>query len=510
MMKSPTRFTLATYALALAVATVTANSQPAQTPYGIGAHPAWLKQQERAEEFRWMAATGIQRVRVDFSWQTIQRDKGGPFDFSRYDEVLADAKDAGLAVLPLLGGTPRWASPVYEHIDDWERFVEATVAHYGDRFDEIEPFSEQDVPGQFGDWRTVATNYFPVLRAAYNAAKRANPKIRVFLGGVANIPLDYLGKIYDMGGAAYFDAMNVHPYCHPFPPEKRFDTGLESLRRMMDSRGDSRKPIVVTEIGWPTHATGFSGLNVLPPALKIARPERRTWRTVYAATMPGPDGKPPTDIAEAIEKVLPQGSSVEACFSARLKERLAVGDVDLVIYPLDESFPADTFGEVADFVDRGGVLADFGGVPLCYPVTESAPGLFAAASADVVAMRRRLRITETAFWNDSALPDGNVPAFPTEAALAAGFKGDPAGEKRGSRYQTPALMRPGDEFIPLLTVKDAKNRDATVASVTRLAGGTNGCVIVSGFMTAQAPSANEIGQARYVARTLAIAMAVGV
>ncbi len=509
-MKHPPRisFCIPHSAFCIAMAAVGA-AIAAPTPYGVCAHLGWAA--DRAEECRLIAATGIQCVRFDLGWSAVQRAQGAPFDFSRFDATIADAEANGLAVLPILNYAPQWAKPMHEHLADLECFVEATVAHYGDRLDAIEVWSEQNIPGGFGDWKTAPTNYFHVLRAAYAAAKRANPKICVVLGGTANIPIQgFLDKIYDMGGAAYFDAMNVHPYVHPLPPEKAFDTGLESLRAYMDSRGDAQKPIIISEMGWPTHDASVAGLNVLPPALKVARPEQRAWRAVYAATMAGPDGKPPADLAEAIEKVLPPGSTVEACFGKRLKERLAAGDVDLVVYPLDESFPADTFDEVADFVERGGVLADFGGMSLCYAVKESAPGLFEKAAADAAAMRRRLRIRETAFWDDEALPDGDVPAFPTETALAAGFKGDPAGEKRGSRYQTPALMRPGDEFIPLLTVKDRKDRDAVVASVARLNGGTNGCVIVSGFMTARAPSAGEAGQARYVARVLALAMAVGV
>ncbi len=483
----------------------------APSPYGVCAHLCGCPPAERPEECRWIAATGIDRVRFDIGWRMIQRKKDAPFDFSWSDAVMADLEANGLKALPILNYAPSWARPAYKHVGEWERFVEALVSHYGDRFDEIEVWNEQNCPGAFGDWNVSPTNYFHFLRATYAAAKRANPNIRVIMGGTASVPINgYFDKIYDMGGAACFDAMNVHPYTHPLPPERSLDTGLERLRAFMDSRGDAGKPIIVSEMGWPTHDASVSGLHVLPPALKVAKPDQKTWRAVFAATMPGPDGKPPADLAEAIEKVLPPGSTVEACFGARLKERLAAGDVDLVIYPLDESFPADTFNEVAAFVEGGGVLADLGGMPMYYSVRESAPGLFERAKANVSSMLRRLRMHSTAFWFDDALPDGDVRAFPTEAALAAGFQGDPAGEKRGSRYQTASLLWPGDEFIPLLTVRDKKGRDAVVASVARLAGGTNGCVIVSGFMTGRAPSAGEDGQARYVARSLALAMAVGV
>ena len=78
---------------------------------------------------------------------------------------------------------------------------------------------------------------------------------------------------------------------------------------------------------------------------------------MMAATSSERDGTPPRRIADDIEAALPSGSTVESCFGARLRERLAAGDVDLVVYPFDESFPVDTFDEVRAFVNAGGVLA---------------------------------------------------------------------------------------------------------------------------------------------------------
>ena len=87
--------------------------------------------------------------------------------------------------------------------------------------------------------------------------------------------------------------------------------------------GDAEKPIVITEHGWPTHDATVKGASILLAGLKVARPERKVWRAVYAATA----GEQQQSIAAAIEAILPPGSTSEACLGARLRERLAATGV---------------------------------------------------------------------------------------------------------------------------------------------------------------------------------------
>ncbi len=529
-------------ALAFAAATVAANVAP--TPYGVCAHLHRVRDPEfRAKECRRIAEAGFGRVRFDFEWWRIQKGPGEPFDFSHYDAVMADAEAAGLTVLPIIYGNPlpKWADPIWEHLDEWGRYVEAVVAHYGDRLPDIEIWNEQNLKG-FWHHEPDPARYAEVLKVAYLAAKRGYAKCaaqkqlsgkaalnrlsgeaalnggdargevpapRVLFGGTAGTPWDFIEGVYQAGGGPFFDVMNVHPYNHPRAPEGNLDARLEKLRALMVKYGDAEKPIVITEHGWPTHHMKIDSLYILRAGLKIARPEQKTWRVVLAVTEAGPDGAPPKVSAEDFGMALPPGSTVETCFGARLRERLKAGDVDLVVYPFDETFPIDTVEDVLAFVNAGGVLADFGGMPMWYPARETAPGVFKLEEQDAEGrFRNRLRVGVAAFWTNPALPRSGA-AFATEAALAAGFKGDPAGIPV-ARFQTPELLREGDEFIPILTLKDADGHEAVGASVTRLKGGTNGCVIVCGVLGRGLQSAGEDGQARYLPRAMAIAFAEGV
>ncbi len=493
--------------LFVAAATAATNS----SPYGVCAHlhrvgnPA-----ERAEECRWIASAGIRRVRFDMEWWRVQKKPGGPFDFSHYDKVVADAEAQGLTPLPILFDIPKWAEPVWEHLDAWGAFVEAVVAHYGNRFPDIEIWNEENLR-HFWKHDPNPTNYLAVLRTAYEAAKRANPRVRVLFGGTAGVPLEFIEGVYKAGGAPYFDAMNVHPYCHPLQPEGNLDVKLEAVRALMAKYDDAKKPLLITELGWPTHEASLGSAAVLRAGLAIARPEQKSWRAVYAATSPSSNGGgPPTEIAEAIEAALPPGSSCEACFGARLRERLAAGDVDAVVYPFDETFPVDTFTNVLDFIEAGGVLVDAGGMPLWYCVRETETGVFSGETQEGTACRKSLGIDVDAWWLNPALANAYIKAHPTEAAKAAGFQGDPAGEN-ADRFQTPRLLGPNDEFIPLLVAKDANGNDVVAASVFRRAGGRRGCIVISGLRQLGAVGTNsEDNQARYLTRAMAISFAEGV
>lgn len=502
-----TRLFLAACALS-SVAAHVCRGDASPTPYGVCSHISRGGYAIRDESCKWIAATGIGRVRTDFLWRECQKERGAPFDFSKYDAVVASAERTNVQVLPILYGAPKWAQPAYRNLDAFGRWVEALTRRYGNRLPEIEVWNEPNLE-QFWGKKPNPTNYLAVLTAAHAAAKRGNPDVRVLFGGTSGVPIGFIEEVYRLGGANCFDAMNVHPYSHPHAPEGSLDVKLEGLKALMAKYGDADKPIVITEHGWPTHESRVDGA-MLSTGLAMARPQKKTWNVVYAATSSDSDGNPPRRVAAAIENVLPQGSRLEACFCARLRERLSQGDVDAVVYPFDETFPVDTFDAVYEFVKAGGTLVDCGGMPMWFACREKSPGVFQRdAAIGCEALRRRLRIHATAYWSDANLPEKGR-AFPTAAAKSAGYRGDPAGDWV-ARFQTPRLLEPGDEWLPILTLKDKAGQEAVGASVMRFNSDMKGCVIVSGAMSRGAAAAiDETAQARYLVRSLAISLAEGV
>ena len=506
-------------------------------PYGVCAHLPRHDAEFRDAECAAIAALGASTVRFGVSWRGMQKSPDAPIDFTKLDAIVGEAESHGLTILPILYWPPKWAQPVYEHLDDYGAFIEAVVAHYGERFPAIELWNEENLKGFWGEDPDPA-KFALVLKAGYEAAKRANAECRmqnakcvaitkqlngeaapnggggtsattIYFGGTAGVPFDYIRKVYEAGGGPYFDAMAVHPYSHPYAPEGDLDKKLENLRALMAEFGDAEKPIVLTEHGWPTHKAMVKGAYILLAGLKIARPDQKTWRLAYVPTASGQQQA--DTLAAAIEESLPPGSSCEACFGARLRERLAAGDVDAVVYPFDSSFPEDTFDDVCEFVKGGGVLVDTGGAPMWWRCREVEPGRFERLAQDNGdnPLRAKLRVAVDAWWLNPALPQEGR-AFPTDAAKAAGYKGDPAGE-RVYRFLTPQLLQPGDEFIPLLTLHDAHGDAAVAASVLKFNSDFKGAVVLSGDKTrGQAAANDEANQARFLVRAMAIAFAEGV
>ena len=89
-----------------------------------------------------------------------------------------------------------------------------------------------------------------LLRAAHTAIKRADPGAKVVLGAITNVAWRWLGKIYKVHGARrLFDVVAVNAFTTTPPRCIEF---LRLVRRAIDRLGDRRKPLLDTEMSWPT------------------------------------------------------------------------------------------------------------------------------------------------------------------------------------------------------------------------------------------------------------------
>jgi hypothetical protein len=79
--------------------------------------------------------------------------------------------------------------------------------------------------------------------------RRADPGARVVLAGLVYNSPAALRAIYKAGGRRHFDVAAVHPFTLQVS-----GVGLliERARRMMETYGDARKPLLVTELSWPS------------------------------------------------------------------------------------------------------------------------------------------------------------------------------------------------------------------------------------------------------------------
>lgn len=231
----------------------------------------------RKEDLEWIDEAGIRTVRGDFLWHLIERTRG-QFDFTAYDRRVSESSRAGVEQIAiLLYGNP-WATsktdddPHYPPDDpaDFARYVKKTVAHYKGKIRDFEIWNEPNVAFRF--WKGAAKGdpraFGALLKAAYRAAKQANPRARVIFGGLfyhgelISGHVEYLGDVYkahpDIG--KFYDAMALHPYAI-YPPgaapesrdgwEQPVGEMVGRVRAVMRKHGDGDKPILATEVGWP-------------------------------------------------------------------------------------------------------------------------------------------------------------------------------------------------------------------------------------------------------------------
>lgn len=241
---------LTVVALASVLATGAGEVVRPENPYGFCSHFTYSDFKTRDVSARLIREAGAGWVRFDFDWSQIECEPG-TFSFDVTDASVDTAEKAGLKVCAIIGKQPSFAKPVYGHLDLWTNFVTTVVSRYRDRVRVWEVWNE---PNNSGDPLANPTNYLQVLRAAYGAIKAIDPNLVVTSGGIAGLGKRYVEPLLAMGGGAYFDAMNFHPYCIPQPPEVPLTNQIRWLREKLAQYGCAGKPIWSTEIGWPTHS----------------------------------------------------------------------------------------------------------------------------------------------------------------------------------------------------------------------------------------------------------------
>ena len=230
-----------------------------------------------------IADGGFGYVRQVFGWYEIE-PRRGQFDWAKYDRIVAGADRYGLQVIARLEKPPAWARPAGadltldgppDQLQDYADFVAAVVARYQGRVTFFQLWNEPNLRGEWGGRPIDPRGYVDLLEAGYRAAKRANPDAVILLAGLApndqtgpdNLSdLLFLQRVYDFGGAAYFDIATVMVYGYGYPPsDRRVDFGRNNFSRPIQTReimlrnGDAGTPVWAVEYGWVSLPAGWQG-----------------------------------------------------------------------------------------------------------------------------------------------------------------------------------------------------------------------------------------------------------
>jgi hypothetical protein len=277
---------------------------------------------DRRAEWDLLAASGAGSVRTAFYWWDGQPAGPGAVDFAPYDRVVLAGAERGLAVVPVVQGTPGWATdtpgdPGAPPRDpaQFAAFLTALVGRYGPRGTfwgehrevrrrPIRAWQVWNEPNLTRHWsrRPFAPSYVKTLRAARRALRGADPGARAVLAGLPNFSWRALRRIYRAGGRGAFDVVALHPYTGR---PRNVVQVVEIVRRVMRRYGDRRRPVWVTELSWPAAKgrapapVGFetddrgqarrlrAGLLRLAAARRRLRIERVYWYTWLSAESGG-------------------------------------------------------------------------------------------------------------------------------------------------------------------------------------------------------------------------------
>lgn len=230
-----------------------------------------------------MRSGGVGTIRAMLPWSAIEPSARGGYDWHGFDELVAEAAEERLEVLPFLISTPHWLAHDWRTLPvanghqrrAWSEFVSAAVERYGSHGEfwlEHGPGSLRPLPKlpirAWQIWNEENFFYFAqppspsryarLLAITHRAMHRADPRADLVLGGLFGNPgqsppraydaVDFLDRLYEVRGVkANFDGVALHPYAA--------DTGVlrslvEGLRQTMLRHGDRRAGLYLTELGW--------------------------------------------------------------------------------------------------------------------------------------------------------------------------------------------------------------------------------------------------------------------
>jgi hypothetical protein len=265
-------------------------AQKAKSPeYGMNVF-VWGNKNTTDRDLGKLKDAGFGWQKTLFQWRFIEPQKKGVFDWDEADRIVKASKANGIKILARLDQQPAWARADHttnnappDNMQDYADFVSAFVTRYSStstigRVDAIQIWNEQNLNIEWGKAainQAQAQQYVSMLKAAYTAAKAADPSVTVVTGGVAQTGTDnddarpddtYVQWMYDAGAKPYFDVLGAHGHGYKAPPTVSPDEAeqnptygghrffvfrrVEDMRKIMVDNGDSDKQIWLLEFGW--------------------------------------------------------------------------------------------------------------------------------------------------------------------------------------------------------------------------------------------------------------------
>lgn len=247
----------------------------------------WWNEQIAQRDLDLVEQMGFHWIKQKFPWREIETLQKGDFDWWRTDRIVADAEARGLSMIVRLDRQPFWsqadggavplenAPPV--NLTDFEDFCYHVAHRYRGKIEAYQVWNEPNLAREWGGQPPDPAGYVALLAHCYRGIKNGDPEAIVISAGMAPtgtgppeaMPDDeFIRRMYEAGGAKYFDMLGVNApgYAAPpeIPPEEAASTPaygghrwnafrhVEDIRQIMVEQGDGSKQIAILEMGWTT------------------------------------------------------------------------------------------------------------------------------------------------------------------------------------------------------------------------------------------------------------------
>lgn len=237
----------------------------------MGDGPLFSQEVDLDREVGLMATSGVESLRVAFYWATAQPRRDSPVSFTETDRVVEAAARRRIQVLPVVLWAPPWARvnpgetwspPAPAAYGRYAAYVAELVARYrkGGSFWRERPalrpvpirswqvWNEPNGP-RFWTIQPGLAQYAALLRVTRIAIKRADPGAQVVLAGLTDLSWRALRSLYELGVRRDADVVALNPFT-ALP--RNLLKLVRRARAVMDGHGDAAKPLLITELSWPS------------------------------------------------------------------------------------------------------------------------------------------------------------------------------------------------------------------------------------------------------------------
>ena len=204
----------------------------------------------RPGEMDMLARAGFRWIRMDFSWEFMERTKG-VYDFSAWDRLMTTLGAKHIRAVAILD----YSNPLYDHglspASDqgraaFARWAAAAARHFHGRGILWEMYNEPNI--QFWRPKPDVRQYAKLALAVGKALRQAEPA-ELYVGpACSTFDLKFLEACFKAGLLEYWSAVSVHPYRSKGPETAAPD--YARLRRMIGQYAPKGKAIPILSGEW--------------------------------------------------------------------------------------------------------------------------------------------------------------------------------------------------------------------------------------------------------------------